>query len=277
MEGHFSKLVEHPEFFRTDTPRSSNNVYRVHFGTEDYVVKNPGWWCDQKDKYYCWQDSKFYGNRRHVEAKLRLDDEVDTLERFSARDGVNVPTVAHYARERRVLALDYIPGRDFRSLSKEEKRTTLEEAMEQLKLIHSNEMFVGNTHVKKLRLGDDGKVYWVGFCGLYEQDKDLARSQAIDLLKFAYSTYMASGKTADGNKQDLEVTRDLTRHAARLTLQHHDEKVKDRLKEALSLVPSGWKLRWTTRMPMDSIFSEEIKLILNGQTNVTPIRRRKAV
>jgi tRNA A-37 threonylcarbamoyl transferase component Bud32 len=257
----FTALVANPKDFMVEGGkfRSSNKVYRVKFGLHDLVVKNPGILSEIRDMYYFEQDKIFYGNRRRAPAKLRLDQEVKTLDELGKIEGVNVPTVAQYARESKILVLNYIPGRDFRNLTRDEKEITLEKAMDQLELIHSNGKFIGNAHTKKIRLGEDGKVYWVGFCGIYEQERDIVRSQAIDLLKFAYSTYMAS----DGDK-------DLTIRAAATASQHYDSRVRERLSEITYLVPKSWKLKWTTRMPLGGKISEGIKNILYDQETVIP-------
>jgi tRNA A-37 threonylcarbamoyl transferase component Bud32 len=269
----YRALIAKPTDFKVEDEEltSSNNVYQVHFGTGDYVIKNPGRWSDVLDWYYCKQDARFYGNRCHAPAKLRLDQEKKTLEELGKIEGVNVPTVAHYEHGKKILVLDYIPGRDFRNLDREEKRSTLEGAMEQLELIHSKGKFIGNTHTKKIRLGDDGNVYWVGFCGLYKEDQEcVERSQAIDLLKFAYSTFMSSGKKVSGEKQDLAIVQDLTIYAAALASQHNNDEVRQQLRGVSSLVPKGLKLKWTTRMSLDGKFSEKIKNILYDQRTLIP-------
>ena len=190
-------------------------------------------------------------------------EKIESLEEFCQIKGVNVPTFAHYARERRVLVLDYIEGRDFRHLTVDEQYGALEGAMEQLELIHSKGLFVGNAHTKKIRLAENGKVYWVGFCSLYEQDRNIVRSQAIDLLKFAYSTYMASNEN-----------KGLTEFAAMLASQHNDESVREELRDATDIIPKGWKLKWTTRMPKEGKLSQRIKSILFTQNKVRPLRAK---
>ena len=122
----FTALVANPKDFMVEGGkfRSSNKVYRVKFGLHDLVVKNPGILSEIRDMYYFEQDKIFYGNRRRAPAKLRLDQEVKTLDELGKIEGVNVPTVAQYARESKILVLNYIPGRDFRNLTRDEKSSS---------------------------------------------------------------------------------------------------------------------------------------------------------
>ena len=112
--------------------------------------------------------------------------------------------------------------------------------------IHEKKIPVGDSHVKNILLGIDGKAYWIDLGGSFDET-DFFESRIRDLLKFITSAYIASGRNAG-----------LTVEAARLVAVSGVEKelvqsVKDRLYDISDL-----RLWYPTRFPLDGVLKEKV-------------------
>ena len=242
------ELLKKPEQYRIEgNYRATHLVFPVEFEGCKYVVKKPrtSMISSVIRTYYSLQGEG--GNKNSVKAGLLR--EIKLLQKLK---GFHAPRICAFDPKIPIMVREYPEGRDFRNLTSEQDvKITLEGALESLQAIHNKDTIIGDTHIKNTFLAEGGKVYWVDFDGNFDES-DVARAKAQDLLKFIYSTYTA---TRDRNK---------TLYAADLVARNYQEdEVKKNLQELINSLEPGFKLWFSTRLPLDGKLHQEIKTILS--------------
>ncbi len=243
----FEEVIANPERFRDgENFRATNIVFPVKVGDQRLILKRPRALGSLINLYYVLQDLGFYRTRKLSTVKQRLQREAECLQEL---DGLHAPRLIEF--QDGILLREYLEGTDFRNLESDMKRiAVLEAGLQALIDIHEKGLVVGDAHVKNL-FDTEHETYWLDFDGEFDETNPLL-AQAIDYLKFVYSTYSATRFP------------DTATYAATLVSQNVKGDVRDTLRELTSPGLSSLRLWFPTRLPLDGQLNRDIKRILRA-------------
>lgn len=167
--------------------KGTHFVARIKRGDEEAIFKRPKALLSSLALAYYWaQDAVYQGSREFCGARTAIREEIGKLSTLN--DTARVPRVISSNYPKGEIVREYIPGKDWRSLTREEKEPCLESAIETVAGIHEAGVVIGSGHVKNVVWTPDEEAYWIDFDGLFDEDpRELA--QARDLLQLLHSTY----------------------------------------------------------------------------------------
>lgn len=240
------RLLKNSEPYRIgDNYRGTNIVFTAVIDDQTYVVKIPRTIGPLINAYYTLQDKLFKGTRKLSFGKQMLQREAKSLEKLA---GLHSPKLIEYNND--VLVREYLDGDDFKKLdSDSQRKKALEAGFLGMMDIHDKGVVIGDANVKNLLLNGD-KPYWLDFDGVFDES-NLAKSKAIDLLKFVYSTYST---TRD---------EDVTLYSAELASKNMRQGVRENVKELINPGLSSARLWLPTRIPLDGVLNKKIKKALS--------------
>ena len=232
---------------------SSHLVFRISYKDRNAVLKMPSPFLLNRFQgiYYGSQDYALFHswirNLNQGKAILREARKLDNIPR-----DVNTPRLLDYDDVNGSwLIREFIPGKDFRSLtSYEERKKALRAGLDILIEIHSRNVVIGDAHVKQILAGDNGKHYWLDFDGDFDET-NLSSARARDILKFLVSSYTASGKNPE-----------IAIYTAGLV--HERYPIPGLLTEAKTTLSrsSALRLWYPARFPLDGVLKSWISLSL---------------
>lgn len=246
----FEELLRNPEKYRVgENYRATNTVFPVSFDDQLFVVKKPAAWSSVANAYYVLQDRFLFGTRQLSTTAQRFQQEAIKLAEL---EGTVTPHLVAY--DGKTLVREYLHGKDFRSLeSNDERKRTLEGAIEGLERIHDRGVTIGDAHIKNTLLGSNGKVCWIDLDGVFDETGSQLHAMAQDFLKAVYSTY--------------SVTRnpEITLYVAQLVTKNCSVPVvREELRRVVKETPPGLGLWFATRVPGDGKLDRDIRRILRG-------------
>lgn len=216
--------------------RGSHSIFPVRFEGENYVVKKPFYFAVDKkiQQWYAFQEACFVGGRQVISASRRLEREQKKLQESA---GEFMPAFIAYRPG--LLIRKHIYGDTlFYFQHLRDKERFLEHAIQSLRQIHDQGLLIGDGHVKQVVREKIGhKAYWLP-SGAYDES-DLLQAQARETLKLIYSSFTAT--------RDIH----LALHTAKVIVELGDSRVVEKAAEMIERLNVGWKLYFSTRIPLD--------------------------
>ncbi|MBU1111694.1 MAG: hypothetical protein ABIG93_00210 [archaeon] len=252
-----------------ETGKTNNLVSRVRDEQEfaRFIIKRSRPFQNIIESYYVFQDLFFFGTRKLSSVRERYRREAEILQ---ASEGLNVPLLTEYYDDEPAIVRRYIPGRAFRQLeSLEDKKLTLEGALQLFQEIHERGQVIGDGHPKNALLGGDRKVYWTGFAAIYDYNPNdkftVERAQAIDILKLIHLAYQAISDKPENDDTPVEEYEEeryqIVEKLITSASKHPNREVRWNIKELLR-DQEVWQCCWyATRLPKDGVLKREI---ING-------------